>query len=148
MNLPLTKGKFALVDELDYPILKMYKWHYANWGNHAKTKINGTEKFLHHFILGDIPKGKEVDHINGNGLDNRRENLRIVTHHQNQMNRRGHSKLGVKGVIFTKYGKFRARIKFLGKDISLGNFETLDKASQVYNQKAQELFGEFARLNK
>jgi hypothetical protein len=93
-------------------------------------------------------EGQEVDHINGNGLDNRRVNLRFVTRAQNNMNKAKykHSKSPYKGV--TKYGEaWKAAIYFEKKRIHLGVFDNAEDAGKAYNAKAKELFGEHARLN-
>lgn len=93
------------------------------------------------------PEGLVVDHINGNKLDNRRSNLRICTQSQN-LNGRNTNK-GYIGVSWDKFrGKWKANI---GKDyqkIFLGRFDTAEEAARVYDEKAVELFGEFARLNR
>lgn len=93
-------------------------------------------------------KKKEFsDHINGNGLDNRRHNLRIATNAQNNYNRR--PKYQFKGVFFRpKNNKYVAQIMFKRKTFYLGIFELAEDAASVYNEKAKELFGKFAWLNK
>lgn len=107
---------------------------------------------MHREILG-LKKGdgKEADHINGNGLDNRIENLRTCTRQQNMMNCRSPlwKKNGYKGVSVHKTtGLWRARINFNGKEYSLKYHKTKEDAALAYNKKALELFGQFAKLNK
>lgn len=107
-------------------------------------------QYLHRLIM-NAPPGLDVDHINGNGLDNRRQNLRLCTRSQNNANRhRSQSKsTGVKGVHFEKCtGKWRAEIHCDGKRHTLGRFDCLEAAANAYNDKAAELFGEFARPSR
>lgn len=100
---------------------------------------------LHH---GSIPK--EIDHINGIRMDNRIENLRSVNRRLNCANQKtqGRSKSGFKGVTkLHKNNKWRARIKHNQKEIYIGLFDSAESAANAYNQKASELFGDFAKLN-
>lgn len=101
-----------------------------------------------HRLMVACPEGLFVDHINGNGLDNRRSNLRICTHAENMRNRKTHSnnKSGYKGVYFDKDGsRWRAQIRAEGKKHSLGSFDTPEKAYEAYLSASKELHGEFAR---
>lgn len=150
-EIQLSRGKVALVDTEIINRLKVHRW--AAWysGNrwYAKTRIDGSEILMHRFIL-NVPEGKQVDHINGDGLDNRRCNLRICVPSQNMMNqtnfRGGTSKF--KGVSWYKAGeKWRAYINKDGRQISLGYFEDEKQAARAYDEAAAELFGEFAYLN-
>jgi len=98
---------------------------------------------------GKIPEGYEIDHIDGNGGNNRLRNLRFATHAQNSKNMRMHkdNSLGFKGVFsYGKNGKFRARIMNDGIAYHLGVFETAEDASIAYQEAAKNLHGEFARL--
>ena len=108
----------------------------------------GKSWLLHRYLLR--PEiGMHVDHINGNRLDNRRENLRVCTHSQNHMNKsscRGRSKY--KGAYWwPQKGKWKSSIKVNGKDKYLGLFLTEEDAAKAYNQAALKHYGEFARLN-
>lgn len=89
--------------------------------------------------------GKEVDHINGDGLDNRRANLRKCSHGQNMMNRvlDRRNKVGARGVS-TRRGKFRACIKYLEKTYHLGTYLTKEEAAAAYTGAAKVLYGDFA----
>lgn len=105
--------------------------------------------YLHRLIMGE-PEGLEVDHRNGDGLDNRRQNLRVATHAQNLANQRlsAANTSGFKGVSFdrTRPNKpWAAYIKHGGRKLFLGRHETREAAAAAYDAKARELFGEFAR---
>ena len=103
-----------------------------------------------HRVIMDAPKGMHVDHINGNGLDNRRENLRLCTNSQNHMNRKTHrdSSSKYKGVSWNKRNsKWQAYIGSGIKRKNLGYFASESDAAKAYDIKAKECFGEFARLN-
>jgi HNH endonuclease len=96
------------------------------------------------------PDGMEVDHINGDGLCNLRENLRVCTKAENMRNRgkQINNTSGYKGVYFNKHAKkFSAQIKLYGKAIYLGLYDSPVEAARAYDAKARELFGEFAVTN-
>lgn len=159
-RIPLSQSKFAIIDDKDFGLVSQYKWHVKNWRNtsYARTNLHiGRNKWsplsMHRFIL-DAPKEMDVDHINGNGLDNRRKNLRLCSRSENTRNSRKHSqnKSGYKGVWFSNACSPRkpwvTAITFNYKYIHIGVFATKEEAARAYNTKAKELFGEFARLNK
>ena len=105
-----------------------------------------------HRLITNAPKGLMVDHINHNGLDNRRKNLRLCTVSQNNRNRRPITRPNkgskYKGVTFDKKRNlFKAEIQHNKKKYFLGRFKSQIKAAQAYDKKARELFGEFAYLN-
>src|SRR5712664_2670409 len=107
----LGKGKFTIVDDCNYPYLNQWKWTYHNSGYVSRAmggKILGKRKtiYMHRLIL-DVSRRKYTDHINGNRLDNRKENLRIVTQSQNQMNRgkQNNNTTGHTGVYREKHSK-------------------------------------------
>ena len=147
--IPLTKGKVAIVDEADAEMLSRYRWCYLNVGYAARhERIDGKDRtiLMHRFLLGASPE-QLVDHINGNGLDNRRENIRLCTKADNQRNQRRNSKntTGYKGVSFDKArGKYIASIQVLGTQIHLGRFSTAEEASKAYEEAASRYHGEFA----
>ncbi len=155
-TIQLTRGKFTIVDDSDFELVNKFTWH-ANKSNgwYAKTFINNNGKFvtlqMHRLILG-CPEDMQIDHINGDGLDNRRENLRLCNNTQNHQNR--HSVLsasGYKGVYFRKYGKrgkYNARIYYNGKSIWLGSFDSPVDAAVAYDNAALKYFREFACTNK
>jgi len=155
-RIPLTQGKFAIVDDEDFNRINLHKWYahkthltyYAVRGQ----KINGKciSIFMHREILGVLP-GFEVDHHNGNGLYNRRKNLRICTRADNQHNQRSRQCVATskfKGVYWNKQDhKWIAQIRLNGKHKYPGRFDNEIEAAKAYDQKAKELFGEFARTN-
>lgn len=151
----LTKGYAAIVDDEDFDYLAQWRWT-AIVGKHAvyaarKMIIGGKPKaLLMHRAILNAPDGIEVDHINRDGIDNRRCNLRLVTKAQNRQNAklRKDNSVGVKGVHFDKqHKKFRARIQANGKRIEIGLFKTAESAMAAYEQAARVYHGEFARLN-
>ena len=153
-EIQLTQGQTALVDDDDFDTLNQFKWiaqrsrstFYAN----QCLKVNGkwTAISMHRAILSPLPD-EETDHINGNGLDNRRSNLRLANRAQNSFNRKlnKNNKSGFKGVRRSPSGRWRAEVRFKGKTLHLGHFNTVERAAQAYDSIAIELFGEFARLN-
>ena len=164
----LTQGKEALVDDDDYEMFMEHKWCADKcWNNKDKFYVrrnsprdsNGKQKTIKmHRVIMNAPKGKQVDHINGNPLDNRKDNLRVCTHQQNQMNRgrTNNNKSGYKGVHYKKRTKsminerskpWVAQIYLNDKKIHLGTYKTKEEAALVYNKKAIELYGEFVYLN-
>jgi len=149
----LYKNKgIVLIDNEDFEIISKYKWHNNGCG-YAKTSIKINNKWVNvympHIIL-NIPKNIFIDHIDGNPLNNQKENLRIVTNSQNQMNSKKQKNTisKFKGVSWDKGRKrFVACIKLNNKSCSLGRFKSEIDAAKAYNKKAKELYGEFANLN-
>jgi hypothetical protein len=143
----LSNGMAAIVDDDDYDFLMQWKWYFN--GRYAMRCINGKTTGMHRLIAG-TPAGVEVDHINGNKLDNRRANLRNCTRSENARNCsvRSDNTSGYKGVFWHKqHGKWSARIKLNGKRHHLGDFDTPTEAGAAYDKAAHEMHGEFARLN-
>jgi|LGOV01.1.fsa_nt_gb hypothetical protein len=136
----------TVVDDADYGLVSQHCWFLDN--ARAKAWIGGKNVYLHVLLMGKA-EGKVVDHINGNPLDNRRENLRHCTHGQNMMNSKsvaGFSRY--KGVYFRKdRNKWRAVIVANGHRSHLGLYETEEDAALAYNEAAKRLHGEYARLN-
>jgi hypothetical protein len=150
-QIPLAKGRSALVDDDDFARVSEYQWHITSSGYVAgMIIIDGAHKlvYLHRFLL-NAPSGQVVDHINGDRLDNRQDNLRLVTRAQNQWNRKvQHNRSGYKGVCWhRRKRKFYARIQANGRRYHLGYFDTAEEAAQAYDAAARRLFGEYARLN-
>jgi len=148
----LTQGKFAIVDAADYDRLAEHKWYaHTNKARHfyAERKCRGGIIAMHRAIL-DVPPGLFCDHKNHNTLDNRRCNLRICTPAQNSYNRLpdagGTSRY--KGVHWDKdRRKWQAGIRHKGRLIHLGYYDYEADAAIAYDDRAVELFGEFACLN-
>jgi hypothetical protein len=151
----LTDGRFAVVDAEDLSILAQHRWTAVCSGNtcYAKTRIGGKTIYMHRLILfGNELTNMKVDHINRNGLDNRRVNLRPVTHAQNMMNTRGRQTVRrsqYKGVSMRKHPAkpYRACIQVDGKQKHLGYFPTESEAARAYDHSAVLFFGSHARTN-
>lgn len=145
-----------MVDDADYDLLAQYEWcvHRSTCRNVTQlyairgTSIRGRKCVIrmHRFLLGCK---QDVDHRDGNSLNNQRENLRPASRTQNNANMqktRGSSQW--KGVSRTANGRWRGSIQSNEKGLSLGTYRDEADAAQAYNFAAEELFGEFARLNK
>jgi hypothetical protein len=159
-QIELTQGKFALVDDEDYIFLNQWKWctqksgktYYAIRGLYVNGKKIATLRM--HRVLLSIPSNMEGDHIDHNGLNNQRRNLRICTHAQNMCNQPSNKNSSSKylGVTLNKQvkskKKWRSQIRFNGAILRMGSYSTQEEAAGAYNKKAEELFGEFANLNK
>jgi len=150
VRIPLTQGKYAIVDECDVALVSGRKWAacWNGWTWYASATVNNTTLYMHRLIM-DAPKGMKVDHKNHDGIDNRRENLRICTNSQNIQNRRGPRKNSSSGFIgvYPERGRFRARITVNGKTISVGRFDTPEEAARARDRASRTHYGEFASLN-
>ena len=157
IQIELTQGQVALVDECDLEKVLAYRWcaHAQKNGRwYAATHPGYGRKdkrilHMHRLIMG-APKGTQVDHVNLAGLDNRRANLRFATLSQNLANARRHrdKKSPYKGTYFDKRrSHWRAAICVNGQQIHLGCFDDEIDAAIAYNEAATKYFGEFARLN-
>lgn len=155
-EIPLTKGKVALVDDEDYTALMNYTWRaiedggnwYACMSMGSKSK---QRRLMMHRILLQLTDPKEVcDHKDGNGLNNQRDNIRKCSNQKNSCNRRmkRNNSIGYKGVIFKpKHKKYQASINVNGKFIWGGHFDTPTQAAVRYNELAIVHHGAFANLN-
>lgn len=157
-RIPLTQGKFALVDDEDYDFLMQWKWNYDFRGYARRLeylRVDGKNPkrtlVLMHRVINKTPAGMDTDHIDGNRLNNQRHNLRSATRAENLMNQkkpRGKGKF--KGVYwFKRCNVWRVQITHNGIQMHIGTFplDQEKEAALCYNKKATELFGEFARLN-
>jgi hypothetical protein len=156
-EIQLTQGKVAIVDDEDYDYLNQFKW-FAN-NNNGKfyvgrsitvSKNKKIRIFMHRFIMKP-EKVMVIDHLDGNPLNNQKNNLRICTHAENMRNSKinTNNKSGYKGVSFQENrNNYRASIKFNNKTINIGNFINPIDAARAYNAAALKYHGEFANLNK
>lgn len=147
---PLTgSDKYALVNAEDYEKLIPYRW-YIHSNGYARATINHKRVYMHRFILPP-PEGYEVDHMNGDKLDNRRMNLRIATRRQNSQNMRpkgGYSQfIGVTKMKQGEWERWVARIRIDGKRTQLGYFTNEIEAARAFDRAAHKHHGEFAKLN-
>ncbi len=147
-RIPLSGGRYALVDAADYEWLNQYTWCLN--GSGYPVRREGAQAILMHRQIMGAPKGTFIDHIDGNRANNCRANLRFCTQNENMRNqsKRTGASSQFKGVyLFKRTGKWCARICFEGDHIWLGCFAEETEAARAYDRKAVELFGEFARLN-
>ncbi len=151
----ITNGLSVIIDKCDEGLSCQKSWFAVKkdhmfyavsniYDRNLSSKCKTRRVYFHRYILGDIPKGMVVDHINGNSLDNRRENLRIVKQQQNRRNLGGastNSKSGVRGVHWHKQRcKWAASIRHNGKNISLGLYDDIEKAREARIKKELELW--------
>lgn len=147
------QGHSALVNDSDYETLNNYTWHLGNNG-YVKTFVGGRKNLkclLMHRLIMNPPDDHEVDHISGDPLDNRRENLRIVTRSQNARNLRRHKQFSsrFKGVGWNaRRSIWEVKLTLNGRSIYSGQFTSELEAAHAYNAAAIKHFGEFASLNE
>lgn len=152
---------YCIIDADDAPLALLYKWTITKGGSSGSRNhppyVRGVDRTgnkakyvrLHRLIMNAKPD-EHIDHINGNTLDNRKSNLRVVTPQENQANSRKKSAASskFKGVAWSKpCNKWRAYININRHQIHLGTFETELEAAMAYDKKAKELFGEYAYIN-
>ena len=146
---------WALIDDEDYDRINSMSWqikrdHHTTYAKHVEINPDGsTSNTLMHRLIISCPPGSVIDHIDGNGLNNQRSNLRKCTNKQNSRNsesRRGTSIY--KGVVYRKdVHKYRARIRVYYVGLHIGHYEEEITAAKAYDKAALYYFGEFARLN-
>ena len=139
-TIPLTKGYKAMVDDEDYEMLvAVGKWHAhrsrnVEYAEHLTPHVNGkqTTVKMHHLIL-HTPRGMQIDHIDGNGLNNQKNNLRVVTNRINHMNRKWERKSQYPGITWERRRKhWVAQAQINGKHIHIGSYPTEELAHQAY----------------
>ncbi len=161
-KIPLTQNKFALVDDSDFESVSRFKWCAQGTGNgrfYAARRAQNRIELLHRRLLNAVP-GQEVDHINGDSLDNRRENLRLASRLENSRNIGKQKPLATsryKGVCFVpQLNKTNPWIAYIGGSLKcgarlkrryLGYFSDETKAALAYDRAARVEFKEFAKLN-
>jgi hypothetical protein len=160
VEVPLTQGKVALIDDEDAPRILAHKWTlhhdrsrrrdvgYAVRYVRKADGIGRTSIQMHREIL-NAPAGLEVDHINGEGLDNQKVNLRLATRAQNLSNTyRQKGRTGYRGIYWHRRNRmYHALIRHEGKKHSLGYYYDVEQAARAYDYAAYHLHGEFASLN-
>jgi hypothetical protein len=146
----LTRGKVAIVDDEDFESLNKFRWYCDRKYAVREIMRQGIkERIYMHRLIANAPDHLEVDHINGDGADNRKDNLRLCTHAENLRNRgrAKHNASGHKGVWFSKQSnRFIAETRLNGKKIHVGSFKTAEEASEAYKAKALEVHGDFANI--
>lgn len=155
----LTQGAVTLVDDEDFALLNEFSWHLRRSGKTHAPYATRAERlgdewvsvFMHRAILG-APPDAVVDHVNGNGLDNRRANLRLATQSQNCANKKRPdfgrpNRFKYRGINRQWNGSFQAQLCAGGKRINGGTFKTEEEAARAYDAIALQHFGPFARLN-
>ena len=149
-RIPLTQGQYAIVDPENFEALNKYKWCVTR-NVHTSYACRGEKGklILMHRQIMQTPAGMVVDHIDGNGLDNRVRNMRNCTRGANCCNTRteyGHT--GFRGVRYHQHlGKYRATVMYKGKKHVVGEFDDAVEAAKARDRKARQLQGEFAYLN-
>jgi hypothetical protein len=145
-QIELSQGKVALVDDEDFEYLSQWKWCVlGNRGKRYAFRRAGGKGVLMHRIISNAPPDMVVDHIDGNGLNNQKGNLRVCTNTENVRNQT-RIKNGYKGVSRDKQA-WRSRIFVNKKFISLGRYDTPEEAAKAYDKAARKFFGVFARPN-
>jgi len=152
-EIQLTRGKVAIVDDEDYDELSKFSWFCSSNGyvGRNNSTVGGKpvpkQTLMHMQIIGNL-EGFQIDHINRNKLDNRRCNLRHVTHQQNMQNIAGHGASQYKGVRWRKHcKKWQARSHYGGREHHIGYYDTEKEAAIAYNAVAAKQQGEYACLN-
>jgi hypothetical protein len=146
-EIQLSRGKTVLVDDQDYAYLSQWNWHWhpaSNNNGNGYAMRRGSIR-MHREILG-AKKGDIVDHINGNGCDNRRENLRICSASESSQNVRPYGISGYKGV-YVSGDKWQAMIRQNGKLQHLGVFVDSRAAAVAYDTAAKEIYGANCKTN-
>ena len=155
-QITLSQGQIAIVDDQDFEELSKYNWFPQKGCNTVyavrNSTVNGKAKTIsmHRHVLGITDGNTHCDHINGNGIDNRRENLRPCTRSENHKNKVLYKSnaTGFKGVSLHKVtGRFQSSICVDGTQKYLGLYENAISAAHAYDEAAKQLHGEFARLN-
>jgi hypothetical protein len=151
-QIELTQGKTAIVSAEDFEYINQWKWSYDGH-NHCAVRSETIKKdgkyrsksILMHKLIMETPSGMNTDHINGDRLDNRKSNLRICTHKENQRNMKMHkdNTSGYKGVSRSREGRWVVKIG----NKYIATFKDIVEAAKRYNVEAKARYGEYAKLN-
>lgn len=148
VRIPLTRGKFAVIDEADLPLVSQYKWGASGpqrggrW--YAVTQRRGTREIRMHRLIMNAPDGVLVDHRDGDGLNNRRENLRFATNRDNILNVGSAPSNSTTGVLNVSFDKQTQTYAVRINHTYYGRYKTLEEAAVIAYQKRQEVFGPIA----
>ena len=153
-EIELANGEIAIIDEEDWLLVAQYKWRllekrYTKYAQ-ANIKKNGKWRTMRmHRLIMNCPRNIQIDHIDHDGLNNRKSNLRFATNQQNNFNRKGYDTSSkYKGVTWrTKLKKWEAQIQTKGKSKYLGYYANENDAARAYNKMAVQVFGEYAYVN-
>jgi len=154
-RIPLTQGKEAIIDIEDWKLVKDYKWcvrkdHSTFYAYTGASKKRNHKNIQMHRLLMSVTKDKQVDHINHNGLDNRKSNLRVCSHSQNQQNKEPQKNVSsrYKGVVAVKNKKkWIAQIRINNKLNYLGYFDNEIEAAKAYDRASLKFHKEYGYLN-
>lgn len=141
-------GKVTIVDDVDFEWLNKYTWNVVD--GYARATVDGVSDTFMHMILITRTNGQQIDHINRNRLDNRRENLRLCTRSENQYNigLRKDNRSGARGVYYhIRDKRWIAKTKVQGERIHIGSFKTKEDAVIAYNEFVKKHHKEFAFVN-
>jgi len=146
-EIPLTRGKVALVDDEDFEWLNQFKWFCNTAGYAVRNLPKRKSEYMHRAII-KTPDGLQTDHIDHNKRNNQKSNLRICDNAQNQANRhyKKSKNSGYRGVE-KRGNKFRAHITVSQNVIHLGHYDSPEEAALVYDGAVKKHFGEFAITN-
>jgi hypothetical protein len=149
IKIPLTNGRYALIDSADLPIVEKLAWYY-NPSGYADTHLSRKKHVSMHRMILSATDNQSVDHIDHDGLNNRRSNIRLCTQSQNSMNRRAQSNnsTGIKGICFDKRrNEWHASVK-AGDVVKQKNFKAIEDAISAHTQWVKELHGDFACIER
>jgi len=146
MKIALVNGGFCEVDADDFDYLSSFRWRKNKAGYAVNT--NSRKRIIMHRLIMNAPENKDVDHINRNKLDNRKENLRLCTQAENARNAsiRTDNTSGYKGVAFND-NRWQATTKINGKRVYIGRYKTAKEAALAYDEVVRKLHGDFASTN-
>lgn len=141
----LSNGSPVQVDDADYEFLSQWSWRYTGAGYASRSSRHG-QIYMHRVLAGAVMSGSEVDHKNGDKLDNRKDNLRLVSKRENQRGYRRpdpRNQSGVRGVNwFARTGKWVARLKLKDKYLNLGYYDNVEDAIKARQEAERKYWDE------